>query len=144
MNITGIERIVYGVEDLDAAVRFRTDWGLEPGRRDETSAEFILADGSSVALRGADDSSLPPADVDWLHFSASTVREVIWAAADQATLHAMGTELAKDRALEQAGGSRLASPHPPVALCACGLLGAGRYEARHSLLYGPAGLRHHR
>ncbi|MBT4751264.1 MAG: hypothetical protein HOO19_18170, partial [Rhodospirillaceae bacterium] len=86
MNITGIQKIIYGVEDLDAAARFHTNWGLAPGRRDETSAEFSLGDGSSLALRRADDASLPPNHVNWLHFGASTAREVIWAAADQATL----------------------------------------------------------
>jgi catechol 2,3-dioxygenase-like lactoylglutathione lyase family enzyme len=101
MNITGIERIIYGVEDLDAAIRFHTDWGLDPVARDETSAEFSLANGSGLTLRRADDLGLPPADVNWLHFGASTVREVIWAAADQATLDAIGAELAKDRALSE-------------------------------------------
>ena len=101
MNITGIESITYGVEDLDAAIRFHTDWGLQPAGRDGDGADFTLADGTGLRLRRAGDTDLPAAPVEWLHFGASTVREVIWAAADQATLDAIAAELCKDRAVTE-------------------------------------------
>ena len=56
MNITGIEKITYGVEDLDAAVRYHTDWGLALANRDDNGADFTLADASRLALRRADDA----------------------------------------------------------------------------------------
>ena len=105
MNITGIEKITYGVEDLDAAVRYHTDWGLALANRSDNGADFTLADASRLALRRADDAELPPATIEWLHFGGSTVREVIWAAADGQTLDAIGAELGRDRDVtEDSGG----------------------------------------
>ena len=31
--ITGIDKVVYGVEDMEECARFFADWGLAPARR---------------------------------------------------------------------------------------------------------------
>lgn len=66
--ITGIDRITYGVEDLELCRRFFTDWGLVPRGQD-----FETLNGCEVLLRHKDDPSLPPAME-----AGSTLREVIW------------------------------------------------------------------
>ena len=101
MNITGIQCITYGVEDLDAATKFHIDWGLAAGNQGAAGADFTLADGSVLKLRRADNPALPPATIDWLHFGGSTAREVVWAAADKATLDAIGAELSRDRTVSE-------------------------------------------
>jgi catechol 2,3-dioxygenase-like lactoylglutathione lyase family enzyme len=95
MNIVGVESLIYGSEDLDAAKRFYTDWGLDLVSDTAAGADFALADGTTVLIRGVDDPSLPPAAVP-----GSTVRECIWGVDNQATLDAIGADLAKDRAVE--------------------------------------------
>lgn len=93
MNIVGIESLVYGVEDVEDAVRYHEDWGLE--RLDK--GDFALADGTSVHIRRADDASLPPPKIEWEHLGGSTVRELVWGVDTPATLEAIGAELSTDR-----------------------------------------------
>ncbi len=97
MNIVGIDSIVYGTEDLDAARRFHEDWGLEVTEAGAAGVDLALADGTSVHLRAADDTALPPAVIDWEHLGGSTAREVVWGVADAAALDTIGAELARDR-----------------------------------------------
>ena len=97
MNIVGLESLVYGVDDVDAAIRFHEDWGLETLERGSRGADFALADGTTVLLRQADDPGLPPARIHWEHLGASTVREVVWGVDGPATLAAIAAELATDR-----------------------------------------------
>ena len=44
MNIVGLDSLVYGVDDIDAAIRFHEDWGLEFLERGASGADFALAD----------------------------------------------------------------------------------------------------
>ncbi len=92
MNIVGVESLVYGSEDVDAAIRFHEDWGLELKDKSATGADFALPDRTTVHVRGIGDTALPPASVP-----GSTVREVIWGVEDAASLEAIGAELARDR-----------------------------------------------
>ena len=92
MNIIGVEAVIYGVEDIDAATRFHVDWGLELTDKSATGSDFKLPDDTTVHVRGIDDASLPPASVP-----GSTAREVIWGVEDKATLEAIGAELSSDR-----------------------------------------------
>ncbi len=99
MNIVGLDSLVYGVDDVDATIRFHQDWGLETLERGASGADFALADGTTVHLRRADDGGLPPATIDWEHLVASTAREVVWGVDTPATLDAIAAELATDRAV---------------------------------------------
>ena len=92
MNIVGLQSVIYGAEDVDAATRFQEDWGLELVDKGAKGSDFKLPDDTSVHIRQIDDDSLPPASVP-----GSTAREVIWGAADKETLDAIGAELSKDR-----------------------------------------------
>lgn len=97
MNILGVERIYYGVADIDFAARFHTHWGLAKLDAARNGADFRLADGTTIHLRGALDNSLPAAKIDWADLNDSTAREIIWGVDNKATLEAIGAELAKDR-----------------------------------------------
>lgn len=46
MNIVGIDSIVYGVDDVDAAVRFHQDWGLTTLERGASARNFDPSDPS--------------------------------------------------------------------------------------------------
>jgi len=98
MNIVGVESLIYGSEDVDAATRFHEDWGLGLVEKGPSGADFRLPDNTTVHVRGIGDGSLPPASVP-----GSTVREVIWGVGDKAGLEAIGAELARDR--EVTGGA---------------------------------------
>ena len=71
MNIIGIERIVYGVTDLPACVRYLNDWGFHPCSQDEGGADFETAEKTVVSLRHAGDASLPPLHHQSLFFTGS-------------------------------------------------------------------------
>jgi catechol-2,3-dioxygenase len=84
MSITGIDGIVYGVEDMALCRRFFSDWGL----REVANGRFETLDGTEVILRPKDDSALAPA-----FEPGATLREGIWGVTDTATLVQIGQKL---------------------------------------------------
>ena len=60
MNHTGIEKITYGVTDLDKARAFWSDFGLSPVDSGNGHMAFAAQNGASVEIRPADDPELPP------------------------------------------------------------------------------------
>ena len=60
MNLVGIDAIVHGVHDVDAALRFHDDWGFETLERGASGVDFALTDGTTVHVRRADDPAPPP------------------------------------------------------------------------------------
>lgn len=87
--ITGIDKIVYGVEDLEECARFFADWGLAPAGKGDGGARFETVDGGEVVLRSADDPSLPPA------FEAgSTLRRLVWGVENEEELDTLRERLA--------------------------------------------------
>ncbi len=92
MNLIGIEKLVFGVDDLGHCKKFWRDFGLSVREDDEDHALFACASKAKVEVRRKDDPSLPPPVVE-----ESTVRETVWAAADQDTVDEVGEELSKDR-----------------------------------------------
>ena len=79
--LTGIDKVVYGVEDLSGCVRFFGDWGLALADERDGRATFETLDGAEVELRPVSDPSLPAA------FEAgSTVRRVVWGVEDERRL----------------------------------------------------------
>src|ERR1700730_10868759 len=83
MSIVGLERLVYGVEDLALAGRFFTQWGLVL-----EGDCFRAEDGTGVELRAAADPSLPPAVEP-----GSTVRETVWGVDSGAELDALARRI---------------------------------------------------
>lgn len=92
MNIVGPDSLVFGVEDVDACIRYLTDYGLQPVDVTANGGKFEALDGTSVVIRRKDDPSLPPA-LD----SGNMLRETVYGVADAPTLDAIAAELSKDR-----------------------------------------------
>ena len=111
--VNGIDKIVYGVEDLSECVRFFRDWGLADvdadtsvdanvdakvgARVDMTDARatFATLDGAEVELRPVFDASLPAA-----FEPGSTVRQVVWGVEDERRLEAVRERLASSGAVD--------------------------------------------
>ncbi len=81
MAITGIDRVTFGVEDVEAARRFFGDFGLTEHASGGGGAAFTTVDGGEVRIRPASTPDLPPA-----FEPGSTLREVIWGCADKQAL----------------------------------------------------------
>ena len=80
MNFTGIDRIVYGVDDLKTCRRFLGDWGLSA----KAENEYATLDGSEVSIAPAASPDLPPAIED-----GPTLRRVVWGLENEADLDAL-------------------------------------------------------
>ncbi|HUZ75311.1 MAG TPA: VOC family protein [Stellaceae bacterium] len=92
MDIVGVDRAVFGVEDLEAARRFCRQYGFTEIEHGAAGAHFETLDGTGVILRHATDPSLPPANV-----AGATGRETIWGVRNKDALEQVGAELSSDR-----------------------------------------------
>jgi catechol 2,3-dioxygenase-like lactoylglutathione lyase family enzyme len=92
MPIGSVESIVYGTDDIDAAVVFYDDFGLALQSRTENEAVYRLEEGSRVIIRLADDPSLPAP-----HYAGNGVRETIFGISSSDELDALASSLAVDR-----------------------------------------------
>ena len=92
MALLGIETLIYGVEDLEASLRFYDDFGLESVERDAGGAVYRLPEGSSFIVRSAADPRLPPP-----FLGGSGPREVIWGVDTTGSMDAIAAELSRDR-----------------------------------------------
>ncbi len=72
-SFTGIESIVYGVEDMNQCKQFCLDWGLSLVSSANDKFIFETKDGGEVIVVPTDQSGLPEA-----FESGSTLRRVIW------------------------------------------------------------------
>lgn len=108
MSVTNLESVTYGVDDLDASIRFWTDFGLtrDPGAA-PSAPVFRAQDGSSVVLRHTNDPELP-APIE----PGSTLREVTFGVRDTAALATVRDELAKDREVRVTGDGSVHSTDP--------------------------------
>ena len=61
MYHTGIEKVLYGVQDLDAAKKFWRDFGLSCVAEKDDLAVFSVQNGANIEVRPFGDPSLPPA-----------------------------------------------------------------------------------
>lgn len=84
MSITGVDGIVYGVEDMALCRRFFVDWGL----KEVAEGHFETLDGTEVILKPKNDAALAPA-----FEPGSTLREGIWGVSDAAGLEKIGQKL---------------------------------------------------
>ena len=92
MPVTGVETLVYGVNDIEECVTFFTDFGLTLHDRTEACARFRLDEGSHVELRHIDDPTLPETILQ-----DTGVREVIWGVDTEESLDALVKGLEADR-----------------------------------------------
>lgn len=100
MSITGIERIVYGVEDMDLCRKFFADWGLKQLEDDPGKAVYETLDGSQVVIRPADSTDLPPPLE-----TGSTARQVVWGVESDADLDGLANRLATEEGFKRENGS---------------------------------------
>lgn len=92
MAVLGIERLIFGVDDVEACARFWSDFGLAPLSAATDARLFEVASGSKVEVRRRDDASLPPSPVD-----KSTMRETIWGVDSEQSLEQLVAGLRTDR-----------------------------------------------
>ena len=94
MAILGIERVLFGVEDLDLCGRFWEDFGLTPVSATADERVFEVASGSKIVVRRRDDPSLPDT---YAHEIGA--RETIWGVDTQASYDKLVADLSSDRDL---------------------------------------------
>ena len=92
MAIFRIESLTYGVEDVEAGIRYFEDWGVPLVVRGTRGAEFKLPSGQTIHIRETADKTLPATAQ-----AGSTLREIVWGVDSARSLRAIGTELARDR-----------------------------------------------
>ena len=88
MKITGIETLVFGVDDDAAAATYLTDYGLLPAG----GGRYEALDGTGVVVARADDPALPAA-----MGGGCLLRRTVMGVADAATVDAIAAELGRDR-----------------------------------------------
>jgi catechol 2,3-dioxygenase-like lactoylglutathione lyase family enzyme len=94
MTVMRVERVVYGVTDLDECTRFFEDFGLAPIGGDGPGARFATQTGQVVELRDANDPGLPPAVQ-----SGPSLREIVWGVDTAESLDKLATDLLADRSI---------------------------------------------
>lgn len=93
MNITNLEKVTFGVDDLAQSERFWIDFGLIRGQdENDGRVRFSAQDGSGIELCTLDDARLPPAVA-----AGPTIREATFGVGTAADLDALAAELSRDR-----------------------------------------------
>lgn len=83
MALTGIDAVVFGVQDMAEAARFLADWGTTPVSEAPDRLVHETRDGSQVIVRPHDAPDLPPAMEP-----GNTLREIVWGVAEGAAVPA--------------------------------------------------------
>ena len=96
MNIIGPDALAFGVDDVAACKDYLIAFGLKPVGVDETGGFFEALDGTGVLIRSRTDPRLP-APLE----TAAMLRQTVYGVADQATVDAIGDELARDRQVKR-------------------------------------------
>ncbi|MFM0620413.1 VOC family protein [Paraburkholderia nemoris] len=91
MRIVGLHALRFGVEDVEAAARFFSDWNLRVVARGP-GATFETEEGAQVVILRSDDPSLPPPVG-----GKSQLREIVWAVESNNDIERVADELSKDR-----------------------------------------------
>lgn len=105
MPLTGIDAVVFGVEDLTAARRFLIDWGLRDDGGDDHNARYLTRDGTEVIAREKNDPCLPPPIQ-----TGPTLREVVWGVEEPADLQRLAAALGNPLAAGADAPLRLVDP----------------------------------
>jgi catechol 2,3-dioxygenase-like lactoylglutathione lyase family enzyme len=92
MAIIGIESLVYGVDDVARCIEFFDDFGLSKVNENDTSATYILPEGSRVLIRSAADPALPRGRT-----GEFGVREVVWGVNTVDALEILVSRVSVDR-----------------------------------------------
>ena len=106
-GFVGLDSVVYGVDDVETARRFYSDFGLETLERAPSGATLTTQEGSTIVLRARQDETLPIAMED-----RPTVREMIWGLESKADLAALGADLSRDLPLREDADGTLHTVDP--------------------------------
>ena len=87
-NLTGLDRVIYGVASLDEGRRFFNDWGLKELRATDEEVVLETQEGTQIVLRDMHDPTLPVAVED-----GPTVRRVVWGVSDAKALKIVEQQL---------------------------------------------------
>ncbi|MFJ9022104.1 VOC family protein [Streptomyces sp. NPDC102259] len=96
MGIQRIESVTYGIDDLDACVRFFEDFGLFLVERTEEHAVFETLTGQTLHLDTAPNPLLPPPVED-----GPTLREVVWGVDTREELTRLAEAAGRRRAVRE-------------------------------------------
>jgi len=92
-NLTGIDRISFAAEDLDAACQYAADWGLSEARGAEGAKLFETIDGSEVEFFKPDSKKPRRTAIG----DVSGICEVTWGVRSESDLKRLQTALSEDR-----------------------------------------------
>lgn len=92
MRITGLETLVFGVDDVAGAARYLTDYGLAATGVSEAGGRFEAIDGTAVVVARQDDARLPPAPTP-----GCRLRKTVMGVVAASDLDAIEAELRRDR-----------------------------------------------
>jgi len=91
VTVMRVERVVYGVPNLDECVRFFEDFGLFPVDGQGPGARFTTQAGQVVELRPTGDPGLPAPVQD-----GPSLREIVWGVDTAEALEALAADLRGD------------------------------------------------
>lgn len=95
MNIVGLEKLVFGVDDIPAAHQYLLDYGLEATDYDPAyGGTYVALDGTGLVVRRGDEASLPPSPPG---VTSPSLRETVYGVADESTLRDIKALLSSDR-----------------------------------------------
>ena len=101
MTIQRVEKLIYGIEDMDAGTRYYRDWGVEELESGADGARFRTRVNQTIELRPAGDPSLPPTPDP----AKSTLRAAVWGVENEAGLRALGEAIGRDRDVREENGT---------------------------------------
>jgi catechol 2,3-dioxygenase-like lactoylglutathione lyase family enzyme len=96
MQITGLEELIFGVDDVGACATYLTDYGLTPIAVTSAGGRFESLDGSAIVIAHKSDTNLP-APLG----TSSMLRKTVYGVRDSAAIDAVATELERDRAVQR-------------------------------------------
>lgn len=92
MNIIGPDYLVFGVDDVAAAIEYLTAWGLKPVDVTDKGGRFETLDGTGIIIRHKADPMLPPPLP-----TSNMLRQQVYGVRSAEDLDAIEADLGKDR-----------------------------------------------
>jgi catechol 2,3-dioxygenase-like lactoylglutathione lyase family enzyme len=102
VDTLGLERVIFGADNLDEPKRFFTDWGLQRVSTTRSRVAFATRNGSQLQVWRDDAGGLAPRVGPDGQF-----REFVLAMKTQRDVDRVGDDIARDRAVEQQPDGRL-------------------------------------
>jgi len=93
--ILGVERLVYGVDDLQKCSKFWDDFGLSKIEQNDDGSIFEVQTGSRVVVRRRDDCGVD----EW--FEGNGAKLAVWGVDTAESLDRLANNLARDRKVRQ-------------------------------------------